>query len=598
MIFFLKSLVVLYYFRNAEMSHQFLEDIPIVSENEDFLNRSTFAETIAKSITQNKSDHGFVMSLTGKWGVGKSSVVNLINKQLGTLDPTLKIINFQCWRIRGEDSLVLNFFQTLKQEFKNSQIDDQDIDELFYGIAESLIQVCPVLPLSRKILDPIKRRLNAKYSVDGCYTKLRELCQNRKTRILIVLDDIDRLSEDETLLLFQMIKSVASLPYITFLLVYDRELIERVCCKAYPSEGSHYLEKIVQLTIEIPEPTVSQLRKYFIEKLSQVLELDESEKNRLRLSLLENISPIFTSFRDVIRLINAFSVKWPIVKNDVDFVDFLALEIIHMKSIVAYKNIRDNQFLLCQTVSIGEQVKFNSLLNKFNHTFGQEDAIVLDLLRYLFPRYSNKNLLNDVNYGFDESAEKDRKLRVLRYFDNYFRFEISAAVIPMRDIRKVIENSENSEYLINHFKQEAKHTYFDKLTGLASYLNELYLHTELFSSQQAKTFLLTLAQHGQILFNTPDEVIDFYKGPDNTIRFVNLFSRLIKEQQLDEFLPILFKEAYLPLLRDLFDEVKRDKSIDSLMMDTLAEIMVNRIIEAQKADTLLLLHNSFNLIFF
>jgi hypothetical protein len=63
---------------------------------------------------------------------------------------------------------------------------------------------------------------------------------------LVVIDDIDRLSLDEALLIFRLVKSVGRLPKVMHLLVYDRQLAEKIANERFPSEGPHYLEKITQ----------------------------------------------------------------------------------------------------------------------------------------------------------------------------------------------------------------------------------------------------------------------------------------------------------------------------------------------------------------
>ena len=47
------------------------------------------------------------------------------------------------------------------------------------------------------------------------------------------------------------------------MLTFDRDLAERVVAERYPSEGPHYLEKIVQAAFEVPAVTPKDLREAF-----------------------------------------------------------------------------------------------------------------------------------------------------------------------------------------------------------------------------------------------------------------------------------------------------------------------------------------------
>jgi hypothetical protein len=58
------------------------------------------------------------------------------------------------------------------------------------------------------------------------HAELTAALAGQKTRFLIVIDDIDRLAPDETLLIFRLVKSVGRLPNVIYLLVFDRELAE------------------------------------------------------------------------------------------------------------------------------------------------------------------------------------------------------------------------------------------------------------------------------------------------------------------------------------------------------------------------------------
>jgi predicted KAP-like P-loop ATPase len=75
----------------------------------------------------------------------------------------------------------------------------------------------------------------------------------------VIIDDIDRLSPEEAMAIFRMVKSVGHLPNITYLLVFDRELAEAAVKSKYPSEGPHFLEKIVQASFDVPAPNQTDL---------------------------------------------------------------------------------------------------------------------------------------------------------------------------------------------------------------------------------------------------------------------------------------------------------------------------------------------------
>ncbi|MEO3413051.1 P-loop NTPase fold protein [Roseovarius sp. CAU 1744] len=75
----------------------------------------------------------------------------------------------------------------------------------------------------------------------------------------MVIDDLDRLSPEEALVIFRLVKSVGRLPNVMYLLAYDRETTEQAVARRFPPEGAHHLEKIIQAGFELPQPDQSHL---------------------------------------------------------------------------------------------------------------------------------------------------------------------------------------------------------------------------------------------------------------------------------------------------------------------------------------------------
>jgi hypothetical protein len=80
-------------------------------------------------------------------------------------------------------------------------------------------------------------------TVEKLHAELTEALGSQKKRFLIVIDDIDRLSPDEALLIFRLVKSVGRLPNVIYLLVFDRELAEAIVSERFPSERGRTTSK-------------------------------------------------------------------------------------------------------------------------------------------------------------------------------------------------------------------------------------------------------------------------------------------------------------------------------------------------------------------
>lgn len=96
-------------------------DSPIKTKREDLLGRSKFSESLGKALLKWKSEDGIVIGLYGKWGSGKSSVINLATeyieketrkKKYSEKDKPI-VIRFNPWNFTEQNQLISIFFSEL-----------------------------------------------------------------------------------------------------------------------------------------------------------------------------------------------------------------------------------------------------------------------------------------------------------------------------------------------------------------------------------------------------------------------------------------------------------------------------------------------------
>src|SRR5574344_1514741 len=91
----------------------FYSDVPIRGTTEDRLNRSHFADTIADSLLSCDGSENLVVLLNGKWGSGKTSLINLIKESIVSIDHNKKtnlitpmIIDYSPWNCLSQDAII------------------------------------------------------------------------------------------------------------------------------------------------------------------------------------------------------------------------------------------------------------------------------------------------------------------------------------------------------------------------------------------------------------------------------------------------------------------------------------------------------------
>ena len=450
------------------------DDKPIDSPDEDKFGFNALAETIAGSISKMTRPEGTVITINGPWGSGKSSLINLIRHHLcDTIqERELKIVDFKCWWFRGEEALTIAFFRELCSGMEpNEEATKKAISKLG---AQLLVKASPLVggmtnmvaptagPVASSLTEFIASFIEQNETVEKLHEEIYEKLQHGSKRYLIIIDDIDRLSPDEAMLIFRLVKSVGGLPNVMYLLAYDRQLAEKIVSERYPSEGPHYLEKIVQASFELPAPSRATLETEFLTRLDNVIkEREYRDGDHFSNLFTEMIAPEIKTPRDLIRILNPLKVTWPAVKGEVDPAEFLCLETLRIRRPKLYATLRANKILL--TGSVMEDIGVSARMRlEQGRTAEQYDKIFLesepqseherlrDGLMQLFPELERawKNV-DQINLPPDRDGQ--RRVCAPRHFDTYFRFSLSEDLISKREIEPLIQKAGDFDYIRGSF---------------------------------------------------------------------------------------------------------------------------------------------------
>src|SRR5262249_25633415 len=152
-------------------------------------------------------------------------------------------------------------------------------------------------------------------------------------RVIVLIDDIDRLLPSEMTDIFRLVRSVGDFPNVHYVLAFDRSIVAKALSDECRTDGERYLEKIVQAPFELPRPSAATLHQMFTSRLRDVLAGTEEElfeRQRWSEVFLTGIAPFLRTPRDVTRLLNALTVTYPVVRNEVNLVDFVAVETVRL----------------------------------------------------------------------------------------------------------------------------------------------------------------------------------------------------------------------------------------------------------------------------
>ena len=336
-------------------------DEPIETKDGDLLDRDTLVAAIASQISATKGSESITIGLNAPWGAGKSSFLNLLEKELAPESGQI-IVRFNPWLYGNIDQLVLMFFHAIADGVGADSEAKRALRTLLITfashVANATVQhfapnVFGFLPSSEpKLSTGVKTLERTKDKVNDALQVWQDKTQGR---IVVFIDDIDRLERDVTRLLFRMVRLNGNLKYMTYVLAFDRSVVEKHLTHDTDTPGGEYLDKIIQVSYDIPLPNLQKVGWILKDELANIrrsfaansdrnpLPLDERRYSQL---FREGFVAHFTTLRIVNRYVNALRLRLGPVVSDVSLVDFYIIELLRLLYPDVYERIYRTKALL------------------------------------------------------------------------------------------------------------------------------------------------------------------------------------------------------------------------------------------------------------
>ena len=477
-------------------------DRPIENKASDLLGRSSFSEKLSKAIGGYDARDGLVIGIYGKWGDGKTSIVNMILENLNNNSKVDKplIIKFDPWNYSDKSNLISIFFSNLSKELENkaSQYLKKTISVPLnnYSIVIDTLSFVPgevgvAASVSKPFFKKISEIFNKTPSMNEAKRNLEKALIRADKKIIVVIDDIDRLTNTQIRDIFQLVKQVGDFPNVIYMLVMERDVVSRALTEVHNVDGNKYMEKIIQIPIPIPKLDKSKVIRIFDNYLEEVINklpiefvLDENYWYSIKYNCIE---PYINNLRDVNRVINIFQFKYSALYNEVCFEDMIAITTIEVLEPKLYEWIIANKNEICGEVKNNYNLTNSSGEWKRDYyseflKLGIEPNLATNFVATVFPVFSN--YLGKYNSFTDIYSNIRSKKRVAHIdkFDIYFSFNINELEISSIEIEDIIN-------------------YLDE-GGLLSYINDI---------NQRKKIL-------DLLYEIDDAI---YKIPYNRLRLIS-----------------------------------------------------------------------------
>jgi predicted KAP-like P-loop ATPase len=279
--------------------------------------------------------------------------------------------------------------------------------------------IFPILGISEEIKPAIEDMAKAfKISSDNDIfdpisqkEKISQALKDIEYKILIVIDDIDRLNKDEICQIFQLVKSVADFPNTIYILSFSPDVVTTSLAGIQGIEGRKYLEKIVQYPIEIPSVSQEALESYLFKEIYEIIDRDSnlfSEKKFATLFCDYNFRLYFENLREIKRFLNVFRFDFDLLLNEVDIVDLIFISAIKSLDSYFYNYIKDNKYMFVggkdryDSLNLARTDKYQQILETdldINQKHIRKYKVIKSCLSYIFP-YVDRTKYFHININY------------------------------------------------------------------------------------------------------------------------------------------------------------------------------------------------------
>ncbi|MBA2529975.1 MAG: KAP family NTPase [Euzebyales bacterium] len=419
----------------------------------DVLGRTTLATHVVALLDRVRSHSpSSVLAVIASWGAGKTTLLNLVSRHLREQNSNWLIGEYNPWLYSDLDSAIHGFFASLRDALP----EEDRWSEARARIGQLGRAVSPLgklgalagLDLSG-LIEAGADAIAGDTSATALHARAEKALRDGNRPILMILDDVDRLTPDELLVTFKLVRLVGRLPNVYYLLAYDERTITELLSRTELAGGDEarardYLEKMVQVRLDLPPLRDQQAADMVDAALERLIaasgaKLGADDTVRLSKAYHAHLRERLATPRAINRFVAQADAFHALVFGEVDFVDFLLMTFIRTAEPGVYEMLRRYRQELTGTdywnfsdreMTLPDRLeRWRERLRDAGVAPSHVDG-VLGLLGLLF--LPVRSALERMEYGssYREDVARRRGVGHADYFDRYYSFGVPDEDIP------------------------------------------------------------------------------------------------------------------------------------------------------------------------
>ncbi|WP_024757532.1 P-loop NTPase fold protein [Streptomyces exfoliatus] len=333
----------------------FFNDEPFLDHEEgpDLLGHGQYAQHVISLLDRVRAQtETGVLALIGPWGSGKSSVLGKVTRRLQESEngEGWLIAELNPWLYSDLESLTLALFSEIREALPKSER-WSEAREKIGGFGQAISPLGKVTALfgldSEGLVQEVSNRISGDTSASAAKRKAEEALRKAGRPVLVVMDDLDRLTPEELLVVFKLVRLVGHLPGVYYLISFDERTLLDVLQRSElvgnsESRARDFLEKIIQVRLDLPafrerDADILVDRSLSAVLTSHSLALTPGEQQRLAEAYHRHLQGRLRTPRAIKRFFGQVDATLGQLTGNVDIVDFLIVTFLRTSEPRAYQ---------------------------------------------------------------------------------------------------------------------------------------------------------------------------------------------------------------------------------------------------------------------
>jgi len=571
-------------------------DKPITTSPQDRFNRWPFAQRVAQTIAQLRDPSSLVVAIFGAYGEGKSSVLNLLEEELRSHAPII-VLRFNPWHFADQNELIRAFFSSLADTLGRSLVGTKEKIGGLLADYGGLLAPVPLVGAGASDVAKSAGRAMSTVKLAELRKRLEAFLRQSEKRIVIIMDDIDRLDRSEIQSVFKLVKLAADFDHTAYVLAFDREMVAAAIAEKYCGNGTEggqaFLEKIIQVPLGLPPADKLALRHMVFQEVDSIMKkagitLSEEEARRFGTLFIDGLEIRLKTPRAAKRYANAIAFSVPILKEEVNTVDLLLFEGVRVFYPHLYSTIvsQADTFLATSFEARFDEKKYAErgaeVLNRaFEKLNSNEKEAAEKLTQALFPQTKAIFGKGMTRPHREDIWDREQRLASADYFRRFVQYAIGATDLPDQRVRGFLESIPDraTPELVGEIHAMAADGRAERL------VDKLRLHERTLDAERAEKLAMAVAKCGDQFPNPHSLALFDVPFSQAAILIRNLLVRLpagekrdqVARQIIEQAEPILFAFECLRWIRRDEDEDEQKQVVSPEVQKTLEHSFANRV---------------------